>query len=69
MGENEFGRCDICGKYTSLYHKYYYYDIKCECCSPKHFVYIVHCKDCIPKPPKEIKVVLKSKDYFVGEEE
>ena len=68
MGEIEFGRCEICGKEAPLSRKYYYYDIKCECCSPKHFVYIAHCKDCIPKPPREIKVILKGEDYFVGEE-
>lgn len=68
MGEVEYGKCEICGKETYLSRKYYHYNIKCECCSPTHFVLIRHCKDCIPKPPMEIKVYLKGKDYLIGEE-
>lgn len=68
MGEMEFGKCEICGKEAPLLRKYYHYNIKCECCSPTHFVLIRHCEDCMPKPPREIKVVLKGKDYLVEEE-
>lgn len=68
MGEIEYGRCEICGKENSLTRTYYHYNIKCECCSPTHFVVVKHCRGCTPKPPMEIKVYLKGKDYFVGEE-
>lgn len=60
MGEVMIGKCEICGKENvELTRKYYYYDIKCECHSPKHFVIVEHCKDCIPKPPKKITVEIK----------
>lgn len=33
----EFGKCDYCGKETTVQRKYYHYDIKCDCHSPNHF--------------------------------
>ena len=62
MGDVEFGKCDICGKETTLNRKYYHYDIKCDCCSPKHFEIVRHCKDCKPQPPKYVKVYIKPID-------
>lgn len=50
-GEIEFGICPICGKKGQLERKYYRYDFKCECHSPKHFELVFHCKDCEPEEP------------------
>lgn len=55
-GDTEFGRCDICGEAGELQRKYYYYDIKCDCHSPKHFEVVRYCKNCSPKPPFQTKV-------------
>ena len=68
MGEMEYGKCEVCGKENSLTRTYYHYNIKCECHSPTHFVVVKHCRGCIPKPPREIKVYLKGKDYLIDEE-
>lgn len=54
--EYEFGKCDYCGKETNIKRKYFYYDIKCDCHSPKHFEIRYHCKDCVPRVPSETKV-------------
>lgn len=54
----EFGKCDICGLETSLYRKYYRYDIKCTCCNNKndpHFEIVKYCHNCKPRPPRTIK--------------
>lgn len=68
MVEIETGKCDICGsREVHLNRKYYYYDIPCECHSPTHFELIRYCKNCTPKPPREIKVVLKGEKYLKGE--
>jgi hypothetical protein len=57
----ELGQCDYCGKESSLYRKYYHYDIKCDCCiGDMHFHVVRHCKSCIPKPPSSIKIVLEN---------
>lgn len=45
-GEIEVGRCDICGEVKPLRRKYYHYDIKCDCHSPKHFEIVMHWLDC-----------------------
>ncbi len=59
----ESGTCDICkSSNTILNRKYYYYNIKCDCCNSKndnHFHIIRHCSLCFPKPPSSINVVLK----------
>ena len=69
MGDMLFGKCEVCGKENvPLSRKYFYYDIACECHSPRHFVCVGHCKECKPKPPREIKVVYKGEDYFIEEE-
>lgn len=62
-GECEAGKCDICGQeVVGLARKYYYYDVKCECCnkeSDPHFEIVYHCSNCQPKPPKQIKAWLQ----------
>lgn len=55
-GEIEVGRCDICGEVKPLRRKYYHYDIKCDCHSPKHFEIVMHCNNCEPRPPYQTKV-------------
>lgn len=70
-GAVEFGKCQCCGKETSLQRKYFYYDIDCECCSAihkgkkRHFEFIRHCNNCIPKEPLKINVSLKSDKYLI----
>lgn len=61
-GEVEFGKCEICGKETTMERTYFRYRIKCECHSPYHFVLVIHCKDCIPEEPANTKIVIKTKD-------
>lgn len=59
--ENENGACNICGRITNVQRKYYYYDIKCDCCNNKndfHFEIIWYCKNCEPKPPRRINVII-----------
>jgi len=52
MNEQEFGKCDCCGKEFTLVRKYYYYNIECDCCvGVRHFQCVKHCSKCIPKPP------------------
>lgn len=51
------GKCSICGKVGLVERKYYYYDIKCDCHSPKHFEIVEHCKECVPKPPHATNVM------------
>jgi len=63
-GEVELGRCSICGKDRPVSRKYYYYDIKCECCNGKdddHFEIVWHCNLCKPVPPEIVSLVIKSK--------
>ena len=64
----EKGKCDICGKEANIKRKYYYYNIECDCHSPKHFEIVYHCKDCVPRPPYETKAVF-SKDRLKPMEE
>ena len=62
MGEQEFNACSICGEKTIVERKYYYYDIKCDCCSSannKHFEIVWYCRKCKPVPPRKIRVVIK----------
>lgn len=56
VGCIEFGKCDYCGKETTVERKYYHYDIKCDCHSPNHFEIRHNCKDCKPRPPYETKI-------------
>ena len=61
MGEQEFSKCDICGQDAHVDRKYYYYDVKCECCNSKdspHFEIVRHCANCEPKPPRRISLSL-----------
>ena len=69
MGEQEFGRCEICGKEASLERTYFFYPIHCECCGSKdkygqdqHSVMVRHCKDCPAPMPKIIQPVCKAAD-------
>lgn len=56
----EYGKCDVCGKEGTLKRKYYYYDIKCDCClnggKREHFEIVRYCEKCKPTPPYEITV-------------
>lgn len=61
-GENEFGKCQICGNEGIIERTYFRYDIKCECHSPHHFEIVFHCKDCIPKEPAETKIIINTKN-------
>jgi len=56
----EYGRCEVCGKENTLVRTTFYYDIKCECCIPKHFITVKHCSTCVPKEPRETKIYLKT---------
>jgi hypothetical protein len=68
-GNVEIGKCDCCGKDGTLSRKYYYYDVKCECCNgDTHFEIIKHCASCIPRPPENIKIVLEGYESFIQEE-
>ncbi len=60
-GDIEFGKCDICKDDKPLQRKYYHYEIKCECHSPKHFEFVSHCKDCVPIEPTTTKINVKTK--------
>ena len=65
MNDQEFGTCDICGGEFPLARKYYYYDIKCDCCNYKespHFEIVRYCSTCEPKPPLQVKVHIKPND-------
>lgn len=62
MGDGEYGKCDMCGKESTLNRKYYHYDIDCECCmSPdkRHFQIVRYCESCTPKPPHRISVSMR----------
>lgn len=56
MGDVEIDYCSVCEKKTQVLRKYYYYDIKCNCHSPKHFEIVRHCVKCIPKPPERTTI-------------
>lgn len=70
MGELMVGKCQCCGKdNVPLIRKYFHYKLpdglKCECCGTAddtHFVIVDHCKECKPKEPREVKVVLSTKN-------
>lgn len=59
-GSSEFGKCDICKQEKPLQRTYFHYDIKCECCSTKHFEMVHHCFDCVAIEPKETTITLKT---------
>lgn len=65
MGESEFGKCSMCEQDAHVGRKYYYYDVKCDCCNSKdspHFEIVYHCVKCEPKPPRIISLSLKPID-------
>lgn len=63
MGDIESSKCDICKlENVMVSRKYYYYDIKCDCCNGKegnHFEIIRYCSNCIPNPPQKISVYIQ----------
>ena len=69
MGDCEHGKCDICGEENFLDRRYYYYNIKCDCCGgDRHFEFIRHCNNCEPKPPRKVSVITEPiKDAKKGE--
>lgn len=56
MNNIEYGICDICGREANLQRKYYHFNIKCECHSPKHFEMVKYCSDCVPLRPAETTI-------------
>lgn len=56
MSNIEYGTCDMCGREANLQRKYYHFNIKCECHSPKHFEMIKYCSDCVPLRPAETTI-------------
>lgn len=61
MGEQEINICSGCKQEDVVSRKYFYYDIKCDCCNSEkdpHFEIVYHCKNCVPFPPKKISVYL-----------
>ena len=56
MNDIEYGICDVCGREANLQRKYYHFNIKCECHSPKHFEMIKYCSDCVPLRPAETTI-------------
>jgi len=62
-GGSEYTKCDMCRKESVVSREYYYYDIKCVCCSnDQHFEIVRYCKDCKPKPPLRISSVVREND-------
>lgn len=62
MGEVEHGKCDICKTDSTLGRKYYYYNIKCDCHSPRHFELVTYCSKCAPTPPERTTVLIKPEE-------
>lgn len=60
-GEVEFSKCDYCGNEDYVNRKYFHYNIKCECHSPKHFEMRRYCKNCFPVEPKVTTLTVSSK--------
>lgn len=62
MPEIEFGQCPICGFERQLHRKYYRYDLRCECHSPKHFEVVWHCENCEPEPPEFTTIDIRTEN-------
>ncbi len=62
-GDIEVGICDVCKQErVPLSRKYYYYEVKCDCCNRKednHFQIVRYCSNCTPKPQPNITVHIK----------
>jgi len=59
MYYQEVGECSVCRRDSVIMRKYYYYDVKCDCCNgDSHFVIVRHCGDCAPKAPTKIQIIL-----------
>jgi hypothetical protein len=61
-GAVEFGKCEVCGKESTLSRTHFDYPIRCECHSPNHFEMVRHCDDCTPKEPRETKIILRTEN-------
>jgi len=57
-GSVEYGVCKVCGQEGPLVRTYFYYDVKCECHSDKHFEFVSHCSTCTPIEPSVTKLEL-----------
>lgn len=70
-GEQEYGKCEVCGEEGVLRRTYFEYPIKCECHSPNHFELVRHHKGCIPKEPEYTRISLKTADLkrLIGSED
>lgn len=58
----EWGKCEICGQEGPIKRTYFYYKIKCECCSNKnnyHFEIVRHCNNCPAPMPIHIHPYVK----------
>lgn len=62
MGDQMYGKCDVCGKEGPLQRTYFRYPIKCECHSPEHFYSVDHHRECDPKEPGYQKIEFKTVD-------
>ena len=56
MGDVEYGKCEMCGREADLQRRYYEFNVKCECHSPRHFELVKYCSDCIPIMPTETTI-------------
>lgn len=70
MAAIQLGKCDICGRQTSLSNTYFKYRIgSCECCESKlrngskgHVEVVHHCDKCVPHLPTVIHPLFKALD-------
>lgn len=56
-----YGKCEVCGKETSLQRTFYVYNVSCECHHGMHSERVNHCKDCKPEEPKETRITMDTK--------
>lgn len=62
MGDMEWADCKYCGNNGPVERTYFHYDIKCECCSGKHFEIVYHCGNCKPKDPGIRRIQLSNEE-------
>jgi hypothetical protein len=56
-----YGKCEVCGKETSLQRTYYAYNMPCECHHGRHSEHVNHCKDCKPREPLQTRITMDTK--------
>ena len=61
MGEVPYGHCDYCDREGPLQITYFYFPIKCECCSPQHHLRVQHCGRCEAVMPNSVRLTLSTK--------